>query len=427
MNFIKSIVKTPLFRISSLNSLSVMIKLAIGLVTSKMIAVFVGPFAMALLGNLRNFMASLETISTLGFQNGVVKYTAESDADEMALKKVVSTLFFSLGAVAIVMSAVLFFFSDFWNATIFGVTTDYGYVFKALAIAMPWYAASLVLIAIINGLGKFREVIYTTIAGNIIGLLASVVLIVKYHTFGALLAIVISPSLLFLVSFVYVKREIPMLQYISPKWFSSDLMKKLSSFSLMAVVSAVISPLVFLAIRNNVIETEGIEQAGFWEAISRISTYYLMFITTVCGVYFLPKLVKAIDNSETKIVLRSYYKGIIPIFALALIVLFFLKDFAVRMLFTNDFLPVKNLFFWQLSGDVFKACSLILGYNLVARKHTIAFIVTECISMGIMFFGSKFLVPAYGIEGVVMAHFITYAVYFLILVIYFRKTLFGIR
>lgn len=413
-----------MFRISSLNSLSVMLKLAIGLVTSKVIAIFVGPSGMALVGNLRNFIASLETISTLGFQNGIVKYTAESDSDEVALKKIISTLFFSLGGVAILLSLILFCFSGFWNVMVFGNNASYDFVFKALAIAMPWYAFSIVLIAVINGLGKFKEVIYTTIFGNIIGLLLSVMLILQYHTFGALLAIIVAPSLLFVVSFFYVNKEIPLFKYISGHSVSSDLIKKLSVFSLMAVVSAVISPLVFLAIRNNVIASIGMEQAGFWEAISRISTYYLMFITTVCGVYFLPKLVKAKDSTETKAVFWSYYKGIIPVFIVALIVLFFLKDLAIRILFTKDFLLVKDLFFWQLFGDILKACSLILGYNLVAKKHTKVFIITEFISMGIMFFGSKFLITLYGIEGVVMAHCFTYLVYLLVLSIYFRKILF---
>ena len=227
------------------------------------------------------------------------------------------------------------------------------------------------------------------------------------------------------MAFFYVKREIPLLKYLALEWFSIDLIKKLSAFSLMAVVSAVISPLVFLAIRNNVIASIGMEQAGFWEAISRISTYYLMFITTVCGVYFLPKLVKATTISATRTVFWSYYKGIIPVFIVALVVLFFLKDFAIRILFTKDFLPVKNLFFWQLCGDVLKACSLVLGYNLVPKKHTVVFIITEFVSMGIMFFGSKFLITIYGIEGVVMAHCLTYVVYIFILAVYFRKNLFG--
>jgi hypothetical protein len=68
----------------------------------------------------------------------------------------------------------------------------------------------------------------------------------------------------------------------------------------MAFVSSVLGPLVFLAIRNSVIQNLGIGQAGFWETMTRISSYYLMFVSTILTVYFLPKLSIAQNNQETK-------------------------------------------------------------------------------------------------------------------------------
>ena len=82
MNFYRKIIQTSLFKITSLNSFSVVLKIGIGLITSKILAVFVGPSGMALVGNLRNFLTSLENISTLGFQNGIVKYAAENEKNK---------------------------------------------------------------------------------------------------------------------------------------------------------------------------------------------------------------------------------------------------------------------------------------------------------------------------------------------------------
>jgi PST family polysaccharide transporter len=76
LDFIKKITQTNLFKITSLNSLSIVLKLGIGLITSKVIAVFVGSSGLALVGNFRNFVGSFETISTLGFQNGIIKYVS---------------------------------------------------------------------------------------------------------------------------------------------------------------------------------------------------------------------------------------------------------------------------------------------------------------------------------------------------------------
>ena len=82
-----------MFKLTSLNSLSVIFKIGIGLITSKLLAIYIGPSGMALVGNFRNFLNSIESFSTLGFQNGIIKYTAESKKDEFELKKIVATVF----------------------------------------------------------------------------------------------------------------------------------------------------------------------------------------------------------------------------------------------------------------------------------------------------------------------------------------------
>lgn len=424
MEILKKIYKSQLFKISSLNSLSIILKIGIGLVTSKLLAVFVGPSGMALVGNLRNFMSSLETVSTLGFQNGIVKYVAEIKKDEAQLQKFISTVFICLLIVAALLSGLLYFFTAFWNYKIFGNDFKYDFVFKALALALPWYAVSIFLVSVLNGLGNFKKVIWINSIGNAIGLLVSIVLILEYRTFGALLSIVISPALLFFVAFYFVNKEMAIFKIISSAAFDFSFIKKLSSYSLMALVSSVLGPVVFLMVRNNIIQTLDINQAGFWETMTRISTYYMLFVSTILSVYFLPKLSASKDTDETKSVFWSFYRGILPIFILVVTIIYFARFFIIKLLFTSEFLQVESLFFWQLFGDVLKAASLILGYQFFAKRLTTAFIITELMSLGLFYFLSDYLMGLYGIYGVVMAQAVDNFVYLLILLLYFRKSLF---
>jgi PST family polysaccharide transporter len=192
----------------------------------------------------------------------------------------------------------------------------------------------------------------------------------------------------------------------------------------MALVSSVLGPLVFLAIRKNVIVVVGIEQAGFWETMSRISTYYMMFISTILTVYFLPKLAVAKNNQDTKKVFWSFYKNILPLFIIGLVLIYFSRTILIKLLFTKEFLPVTSLFFWQLFGDVLKVASLILGFQFYAKKMTVAFIFSELASLGVLYFSSIFLIKIFGIQGIVMAQAFDNCIYLLVLVIYFRKSLF---
>ncbi|WP_343707866.1 O-antigen translocase [Flavobacterium sp.] len=424
MSFYRKIIQTNLFKITSLNSLSVALKIGIGLITSKILAVFVGPSGMALVGNVRNFLTSLENISTLGFQNGIVKYTAESEKSKIELQKIISTVFIALVGVAILLSIILFCSASYWNEKIFGDNTEYLIVFKVLSFVLPTYGLSIFFVAVVNGLGKFKKVISINIIGNILGLLTSVFLIIQFKTIGALMAIIIAPALLFFITFYLVQKEIQIFQFIKLDVFDFKVLRNLSAYSLMTLVSSVFGPFVFLAIRNHIIQDLGIEQAGYWETMTRISSYYLMFISAMLSVYFLPKLSKAQNNQETKTVFFQYYKYILPVFVLALAVLYFMRFFVIQLLFTKEFLPVTDLFFWQLLGDVFKVCALILGYQFFAKRKTLMFILTELFSLSVLYFSSLYFIKEFQIEGVVMAYAFQNACYLIVLGIYFRKSFF---
>jgi O-antigen/teichoic acid export membrane protein len=417
---VKKIVGSSLFKVTSLNSISVIIKLLIGIVSSKVVAVFLGAPGMALVGNMRNFFSSIETITTLGFQNGIVKYTAENKDDEDRLKRVISTVFIALLVSSVLFALALFIFSNFWNNQVFGERNNYDFVISILAISIPFYVMNVFFTSILNGFGKFHKVIYIAIFGNIIGLLISVILIWKLNIAGALISIAATPALLLIVAYLYFRSLMNVREYIHFRHFDFDVIRNLSSFSLMAFVSGFFGPLVYLNIRNNVIEKLGEEQAGYWSAMERISSNYLLFISTLLTVYFLPKLIMAVNNHETKKEFYSYYKTILPLFIFVAAIIYILRDFIVKLLFTKEFLPVEDLFQWQLIGDTFKVASMILGYEFFAKKMTLAFIVTELMSLGVLYVSSILFIDFYGIEGIVKAHAFTYAFYFLVLGVYFK-------
>jgi PST family polysaccharide transporter len=207
MIFFKKIGANELFKVFSLNGLSVFFKIIIGFITSKIIAVYVGPSGMALVGNFRNFTNSMESIVTLGFQNGIVKYVSDNKEDKHKVKAIFSVVFLVLFLISIVLSFILFLFADYWNFQLFGNISKYSVVIKCLALLLPWYASSIFFLSFINGLGKYKKVIYINIIANFIGLITSVLLIIKFQTLGALLSIIVAPSVLFFVTYYYINKE----------------------------------------------------------------------------------------------------------------------------------------------------------------------------------------------------------------------------
>lgn len=422
MKFINHIKNNPVIKVFSLNSLSVGVRLAGGVITSKIIAQFLGPAGLALIGNLRNVLSITDSVSTLGFQNGIVKYVAEHQKEETKLKEVLSTVFFVLLGLVVILSIIIFFGADYLSEVFFKDIT-YKWIFKIIAFAMPWYAGNIFLLSILNGLGKYKKVIRINISGNVFAVLLSAILIIYHQLNGALTAVALSPVLLFIFSSITIKGEISLTAFIKKPFFKVTILKNLFYYSLMTLVTIVTGTLVTLYIRNLIIDLYGETQGGYWEAVNRFSSYYLMFISTLLTVYFLPKLSTAITNKETKTVFYSYYKTVIPLFALGLLLVFALKNIIIQAFLSKEFLPVGPLFKWQLTGDFLKACSIILGYEFFAKKMTKAFITTEIFSFVILFLSATYLIKQYGAEGAVMAHAFTYALYFVLLLVIFRKKL----
>jgi PST family polysaccharide transporter len=137
-------------------------------------------------------------------------------------------------------------------------------------------------------------------------------------------------------------------------------------------------------------------------------------------IYFYPKLAET--NSNSKEIVLYYIKTIIPLFTIGLVIIYFWRKLIIQVLFSSEFETMESLFLWQLLGDLLKAISLIFGTILIANKKTKTFIITEIISLCILYFSSNWMLHTVGINGIVMAHTFTYFMYLLVMFfIFFKK------
>ena len=418
---IKKIIQQPLFKITSLNSIHILLKLIFGFITSKALAIFVGANGMAYVGNFRAFLNVLENFSLLGIQNAVVKYVSEYHNDKINLKSVLATFGVLLLTSSIAISLFLILGADYLSNQIFNHSEIYSYVFCIIAIVFPLYVFSTFCISVVNGFQEYKSVIYIQIISSAIALIFSVFFISYYSTIGALFSLIFAPIFVFFVSLFYLKKYIRFRDFLSIKFFDFKIVKNLSEYVLMALVSGVIGSFVLLEIRTDIVAITGLQQAGIYEGLQRISSYYLLFVSSIMALYFYPKLAET--NANTKEIVFHYLKTIIPLFAIGLLIIYFLRKYIILLLFSSEFESMESLFLWQLIGDVLKATSLIFGTILIAKKQTKVFIVTEVISLCIMYFSSNWMLNAIGINGIVIAHTFTFFMYLVVLVIYFRKQL----
>lgn len=423
MRILKKIGNSEGFKITSINSISVIVKIISGLISSKVLALLTGPQGIALLGNFRNFASTIDSIATLGFQNGIVKYVAENKENREKLDSLYATLLLVAIIISVSLGTVLFVFSDYWNTVIFGDTYHFALVFKLMGFILPISILGSYLVAVINGFSNYKEVIYINIIANILSLLCTIFLVYYLDTKGAILSVVFTSAILFFLAVWYFpnKKELVLK---APLRLNCMVLKELSHYLIMIVISGVLGQILQIYIRNLIIGQSGIASAGYWEAMNRISSNYMLFINTLLSVYYYPKLINAGNSIETKMVFKNYYKTIIPLFITGALFLYFIRIYLVKLLLTDAFESVTTLFFWQLIGDFFKTISWILGFQFLAKRMTKQFLFFEIVSFLILFFISIYCIPMYKTQGAVMAFALSYAIYWMLLMVYFRKILF---
>ena len=414
-----------LFKVANLNSITLGIKIVAGLFTSKFIAIFIGAEGLAQVGNLSSFLKAIQSFSALGFYKGLVKYIAEFRDKNERLSEVLSTSFY-IGFISTMAAAFsCYYFAEHINTFLFG-TVNYIYVIEALALVLPLYSLNAFCFAIMNGFSKYKFLLIISIIGQVAGLLITLLLIWQDKIDGALVAVAITPALIFLITLVGILFRKNLISLVKISRVTSNVLAKLSPYSIMALTSAVALPIVMILIRNYITGEIGLKEAGYWEAMNRISNYYLMFINSLIALYLVPKLSQTSSKKEFRVEVLGFYKSLLPYFFGLLLIMYVLRKYVLLLVFSEEFLPTQDLFLWQLLGDFIRVLAMVIAYQFLAKKMFSHFIILEIFLFTTLYFSSVYLIDVFGLEGAVMAHFVTHLMHFGIVVLIFSSSLFGI-
>jgi PST family polysaccharide transporter len=409
-----------LIKTSLLSFIATAVKLLAGLVINKAIALYVGPSGLAVIGQFQNMLQLAMTASQGAINAGVTKYTAEIGADGEELPELFSTAFKISVTCSIIVGLLLIVFSSY-AATTFLNNSEYRFIILTLGFTIIFYTLNSLLLSIVNGLKEVSIFISINIVQSIYSLIFTTVLIYFFGLKGALIALVTNQSIIFLF-LLWKLRKHPVIKFkLFKAEFNKVLAGKLGKYALMGITSAVLGPVSHLIIRDHIGESFGWEAAGYWQAIWYISSMYLMVITTALSIYYLPRLSEIINKNELRKELISGYKIILPVVSVLALAMFFLKDFMILILFSDDFQPMRELFLWQLVGDVLKITSWLLSYIMLAKAMTKSFITSEILATCSFILLTILFTNSYGLIGITYAFALNYLFYLVLVFFLVRR------
>ena len=423
MKIPQSIRGNLLLKMTSLNAGAIVVRLFISAIIQRLLTEYVGPVGQYKIGQLRSLSILLTSITSLGTFNGIVKYIAEYKKDEIKLQQLFSSVFiFLIVGVSISTSVLLFFSKDISNYLF--SSTEYSYLIKLTAIIIPFIAVQRVFNGVINGLSEYKKYAKIDLISYLFSALLTVFFLFQYNLDGVLIAIAITPVVqvsVMLFFFYKVLRE-----YIQFKdlTLQAPMAKALLAFTVMSFVSSILLPIVEIDIRGMLDEKLSGRDAGIWTNMTFISQNYMVFSSSIFTLYVIPKFAGIYNAGNFKKEVFSIYKTLLPLFAGGMILVFFFRNVIIDIIYPGQ-IEMAPLFKWQLMGDFVRLASLVLAHQFLAKKLVINFIFTEIMSLALFYGFAYYFTGIYGVEGVVMAHFLRYLVYFFVVLYlvsrYFKK------
>ena len=408
-----------LIKTSFYTSISTAITFISGFIVVKVVAVKIGPQGIALIGQFQNTTAILTMLATAAITTGVIKYLAEYKDDPLKRKQIINTSFLIVFFSSLIISIFVMTTSVYLSDAAFK-SENFWIVYFLFGMFILLISFNSLFSAVLNGLKEIKKFTIINICSSLIGVSITVLAAYIFGLEGVLLASTATAIIVFVIN-IYIFNKLGIKWKPDFKSWDKPLIKKLSAFSLMATVSGFVSPTMQILVRDRIILQFSVIDAGYWQAVTKISDYYLGFITSVLVVYYMPRLSEIHSKTELRKEISRGYKIILPVVGVIAFLIWLFKTFIIHILFTPEFLPMESLFTYQLLGDFFKIGSWLLAYLMIAKAMTKTYIATEIIFAASYVALSYYFMNQYGIIGATYSFCINYAVYWAMMWIIMRK------
>lgn len=352
------------------------LRMIINLVIVKMIAVWLGPAGMGILGQFMSLTTMISVFAGGGISTGIAKYVAEyQNTPRQMLRFIGAAFVYGLGfsAFFFVVSMVA---AQPVSRILFG-DTRYAWLFPCLGIAQLLCFTGAAVISIVNGQRRTDLYAKITITSYLGTLPIAYLLISNFGIDGAALALLLAISCTGFSALWFVYRSrLTRLIRLTIKIAEAKLLMR---FTVMLLASATFFPIAEIAIRTHITDLLGQEAAGLWQAMSRFSGAYLGFFTVFLATNYMPRLSSLNDK---KYIVREVISQLFWIsfaFIVFASIIYPLRDWVIRLLFSGAFDGISVLFGWQLLGDFFRLSAYVIGFLGVAKAAVKLYIGAELV------------------------------------------------
>lgn len=353
----------------------------IGVAKNKIVSVLLGTAGMGIVGMLTSAIGVISAATNLGVVFSGMKNVSQAHerGDSILLGKslyVIKKLVWGTGLLASIICLILCRRLSIWS---FG-NEDFTISFAFLSISLLFIQLNNENILAIQGCRQLQFYAKANVFGN---LMSFVIAVPLYYLWGkdAIVPVLILTNIsTFLCSYFYQKRIGIKLEKTDKEEFkeiSFDIIK-----SGIAIASAEFFPIAASFLVRQFISTHGgLEEVGLFAAgFAILNSYVGMVFSAISSDYF-PRLAGIADDDKKceEVINQQIQMTCLLIAPLASLLIVF-ASLVIRILYTDQFLPMAGMISWGCLGMIIKVPNWCFGGVLIPKRANKPYFILAVVS-----------------------------------------------
>ena len=389
-------------------------KIAISVIRSKILALFLGPTGVGVLGLLSSSTDFIYSLSNLGLSTSAVKDISEANKEgDLHRLSFVSTVFKKLVWITGLLGlSICLFFSPVLSQVSFG-NHDYTFTFAILSVILLFRMLSEGQNTLLQGTHNLRLMAKSNVWGNTFGLLTTAPLYYFWGVRGIAPALILTYLVNLVVSWYYSNKV--KLQRVSVTFKQSlhagKTMLKLGGY---LALSGLISSVVPYIIQVFISAKGGLQDVGLYTAGAAIVSTYVGMVFSAMSTEYFPRLSSFSKDDKSFLLAINQQMEIAILLVAPLICAFIIfSRIGILVLYSEEFLAIEHMIYFAILAIFFKTPSWCCSYAIIAKGDGHVFFITELIILVVKVFLYMFFYSWLGLTGIGIAYILEYVYYLL--------------
>ena len=391
---------------SAITGGSSVVNIALGIVRTKAMAIFLGPAGVGLMGLYSSILNLAQSIADMGLNGSGVRQIAEAvgSGEPERIARTGIVLRRTAMVLGVLGAALLILFAKQISALTFG-NGQHTTAVAALSLALFFLSVSSGQGALIQGMRRIADLAKMGILGAFFGTVISIVLIYWFRERGIVPSLICVAAMTVITSWWFSRKVRIQSQRLTLSVWRRET-GTLLKLGLAFNVSWVLTMAAAYAIRLIVLRKVSFEAAGLYQSAWTLGGLYVGFILQSMGADFYPRLTAAAkDNAECNRLVNEQAEVSLLLAGPGVIATLTFAPLVIALFYTTRFAAAVEPLRWICLGMALRVVAWPMGFVILAKGVQSILIWTE-LAATIVHVGLAFVLVGYfGLGGATMAFF----------------------